>query len=193
MFCAIGRRDPKLRYAFWLTVCCLVHLSCKSDSVGTNDSQSISGRTTIDSKSQYGFSFARGTAQSFPYVPQQDSVNDFFSAIETGPSGPTPIAICFGANGTLNMFHLVRWPSTSDSARSFFQGLSEIADTSFIETTCGWGFGSTATITKANQIWSVQTRGNKFAKMLIVRDTAVSNYLQVTFDWVYQPSGNRRF
>jgi hypothetical protein len=182
-----------MRYVFWLAVCCLFLLSCKSDSVVTNDAQSISGRTTIDSRSEYGFSFARGTPQSFPYVPLQDSVDDFFSAIETDSSGPTPIGICFGANGTLHMFHLVGWPSTSDSARSFFQALSGITDTSFLETTCGYGIGGTGAITRSNQIWSVQTHQNKFAKMLIVSDTTVSNYLQVTFDWVYQPSGSRRF
>ena len=180
-----------MRYVLWLAVCSLVFLSCKSDTVGTNGLQSVSGRTTMDSRSVSGFSFARGAVQSFPFVPNEDSVNDFYSGIETDPSGPTPIGLCFSALYNSRMFHLVRWPSTSDSARSFFEALAEITDTAFIQNTCGQDFDTT--ITKTNQIWSVQTRQNRFAKMLIVSDTVVSNFLQVTFDWVYQPSGSRRF
>jgi hypothetical protein len=180
-----------MRYTLWVTVFSLVFLSCKSDTVGTNGSQSASGRTIMDSRSTYGFSFARGVVQSFPYVPNIDSVNDFYSFGETDPSGPIYIGLCFSAPYNSRMFHLVHWPSTPDSARSAFEALSEITDTAFIQNTCGESVGSTNT--KANQVWSVRTRQNKFAKMLIVSDTIVSNYLQVTFDWVYQPDGSRRF
>lgn len=173
-----------MRNILCLTICTLVFLSCKSETVGTSGSQSISGRTTIDSTSGYGFSFARGTPQQIPPFPIQDSVDDFNAGfVETG-SDPTPIGLCFEGY-TSHMFHLVRSLGTPDSARTLFQTLSEISDTMFIQGTCG--------ITKANQIWSVQTRQNKFAKMLIVTDTSMANHLQITFDWVYQPSGSRRF
>jgi hypothetical protein len=173
-----------------VTVCALVFLSCKSDTAGPIGVQSISGRTTIDSTTGYGFSFARGTPQPVPQLPTQDSVDDFDAGYNiTSSGGPTVIGVCFWGY-TENMFHLVRWFGTSDSAQTFFSALSEIADTSFIQNTCG-GFelNDTNTVMRVNQIWSVQTRHGKFAKMLILNDTAHT----VTIDWVYQPSGSRRF
>ena len=183
-----------MRYALCLIVCALVFLSCKSDTVGTNGVQSVSGRTTLNSASGYGFSFARGTSQPIPPSPVRDSVDDFDGGfVETGDD-PTPIGLCFGGY-TSHMFHLVRWFTTYDSARAFYQALSEITDTSFTHNTCGNNGlpGSTGPSMKANQIWSALTRQDKFAKMLIVSDTIISNRLQVTFDWVYQLNGSRRF
>jgi len=179
-----------MRYSILITVCALTFMACKSNTVGTNGSQSISGRTTIDSTSGYGFSFARGTPQPIPPFPIQDSVDDFNGGyIVTDETGPEAIGLCF-AGYTKNMFHLARGFSTSDSARKFFLALSEIADTDFIQTTCG-GFNVNRTdpVIKVNQIWSVQTRHNKFAKILILNDTTGT----VTFDWIYQPSGSRQF
>jgi hypothetical protein len=169
----------------------LVFPSCKSDTVEPSGPHSISGRTTITSTTGYGFSFARGTPQPTPPFPQIDSVDDFDAGhVLTTPDGPEPIGLCFSGY-TSNMFHLVGNFSTLDSARAFFLELSEITDTSFIQNTCGGiqGFGDPGPVVAARQIWSVQTRENRYAKMLILQDTVGT----VTFDWVYQPTGSRRF
>lgn len=179
-----------MRYVFCLTVCTIVFLSCKSDTAGTSGSHGVFGRTTIDSTTGYGFSFARGTPQPVPPFPTYDSVDDFNAGYIETRWDPTPIALCFRGY-TEHMFHLVRQFSTYDSARSFFQSLAEVTDTSFLGTTCQGS--DLEPMTRANQIWSVVTRQNKFAKMLIVIDTNLSNHLQVTFDWEYQPTGSRRF
>ena len=174
--------------------CVLIFLSCKTDTVGTNGSNSISRRTTIDSTSGYGFSFDRGSPQRIPAYPIPDTVDDFDAGfVITSESGPEPLGLCFSGY-TDQMFHLVHGFSTFDSARTFFVALSEITDTSFIQNTCGgFGVAHTDPVIRVNQVWSIQTRQNKFAKMLIVTDTIVANHPQVTFDWVYQPSGSRQF
>lgn len=186
-----------MQYSACLIVCALSMMSCKSDNVGPSASQSDSGTTTIDSKHRYVFSFVRGGAEILN-PPAQDSLADFDAGfVETGPNGPEPIGICF-LGYTQQMFHLVHSFGTLDSARRFFQAMSTIADTGFVPGTCGFDVQNPGQGARANQVWSIQTRQNKFAKMLILSNMGFnpntdSAYAEITIDWVYQPSGSRTF
>jgi hypothetical protein len=186
-----------MRYFVCLTLCAMSILSCKSDNVGPIGSQSVSGTTAINSKHRYVFSFVRGGAEILN-PPNLDSLADFDAGfIETGPNGPEPIGICF-VGYTQQMFHLVRSFAALDSARTFFQDMFTVADTSFVVGTCGSDVQNQGQGARANQVWSIKTRQNKFAKMLILSNMGFnpntdSAYAEITFDWVYQPSGSRTF
>ncbi len=57
-------------------------------------------------------------------------------------------------------------------------------------------YSATAPNIKANQVYILKTRGNRYAKLLI-KDyqtvTIPTEYVQATIQWVYQPNGEKTF
>jgi hypothetical protein len=104
------------------------------------------------------------------------------------------VGVFFGQpDSLLPAFRLFRQFSSIDSARSYFQSLSEIPDTSYLDL---------ASLVSVGQVWAVKTRRTTFAKILIRHTEAYADssnpgaptpYGEATFDWVYQPNGTRRF
>ena len=90
-------------------------------------------------------------------------------------------------------FRLLRQYNVLDSAVVFYQSLSQLPDTTYTDL---------AIPTRANQVWAVTTRENKFAKILIrntiaYADSSTTNaptpFGEATFDWTFQPNGTRQF
>jgi hypothetical protein len=77
---------------------------------------------------------------------------------------------------------------SAGEAESFYNGYAEVTAT---------GFQAQASDVKANQVWTVQTAGKKFAKIWIrdvqQRAGSLDNYVEITIRYHYQPDGSRTF
>lgn len=73
-------------------------------------------------------------------------------------------------------------------AEEFYNNVSEVGSPIF---------SPTADAIAANQIYIIQTRGKKYAKILIksykIVPTATSDYVEINLKWWYQPSGEKTF
>lgn len=134
-----------------------------------------------------GFSFSSGKAITLPY--NDDIIPDLFVLAHIAEDG-TVLGVFFAADSLRPAFNLRKNFSDPDSAEIFFNDLSEAPDS---------GYQSLAIPVNINQVWTVKTHDNKYAKILIIyteayQDTAAMNYhLEATFRWKYQPDGSRFF
>lgn len=134
-----------------------------------------------------GFSFSQGKAIS---LPNNDNITpDLFVLAHRAEDG-TVLGVFFAADSLRPAFNLIKNFSDPDSAEIFFDDLSEAPDS---------GYQNLALPVNINQLWTVKTHDNKYAKILIIyteayEDTAALNYhLEATFRWKYQPDGTRFF
>jgi len=172
----------------------LVWSGCKDDGMGPGPTPT-SGRATIDSRyvnnQTSGFSFDQAGIVRFPN--SQGTRPDMFLLVQSNETGRVVGVFFARADSLVPSFRLLRQFVALDSAQSYFQGLGEIPDTTYVDLALPVSVG---------QIWAVKTRRTTFAKLLIRHTLAYADssvpgvptpYGEATFDWVYQPDGTRRF
>lgn len=169
-------------------------VGCKDDGTGPGP-PSNAGRVTIDSRyvnsQASGFSFDQATAVRFPN--SQGTLPDVCVLVHiTNPGGIVGVFFT-RPDSVVPTFRLLRHFATVDSAESYFQGLAEIPDTTYL---------ALAIPASEGQVWAVKTRRATFAKILVRHTLAYADssgpgaptpYGEATFDWAYQPNGTRRF
>jgi len=171
----------------------LLAIGCDNDSVGTGNG-TRSGRSTITTKlvnnRGVGFSFEKG--DTVVISSSATIKHDIDVLVQTNDTGKV-LGVFFSGRTELPAFRLIYASTVSDSARLFFHNLKGFSDSTY---------SVFAIPVVANQVWIVKTDENTYAKLLIVSTTAYVNnsnppnatpYGEVTFDWVYQPSGERKF
>ncbi len=135
----------------------------------------------------YGYSFEKGDFLPFPsaggtlpdivVIDNTDNNNNIIGAVLSSPDNQE----AFHLNGLFN---------TAETAGSFFNSYEEVTDSVFTEL---------AENITHNQVWTVQTTANKYAKLIIkevvVRQDkpAASDYIEVRVGYHYQPDGSRSF
>lgn len=167
---------------------------CKDDGTGPAPTPT-SGRATIDSRyvnsQASGFSFDQAGIVRFPN--SQGTLPDIFVLVQMNEDGRVVGVFFARPDSLVPTFQLLRQFATLDSAQSYFQSLSEIPDTAYVDIALPVSVG---------QIWMVKTRRTTFAKILIRHTLAYADssgpgaptlYGEATFDWVYQPDGTRKF
>ncbi len=171
----------------------LLTIGCDNDSVGTVNGTKA-GRSTITTKfvnnRGVGFSFEKG--DTVIISSSSTFKHDIDVAVQQDDTGKV-LGVFISGRISQPAFKLKYSSSVSDSARLYFNNLINFSDSTY---------SLLAIPVVANQVWIVKTNENTFAKILIVSTTAyVDNstppnatpYGEVTFDWVYQPSGERKF
>ena len=137
-------------------------ISCKKNSTGISPIIT-SGRVTLNSKIEnytgHGFSFSNGTVISIPN--SEGIMVDMIVAVQITDFGVT--GVFFGSPEFRSSFQLNSCVDTEDSAKTIFNNLMEITDTTF---------QNLAIPVKKNQIWVVKTDENKYAKLLIIETDA---------------------
>ena len=134
----------------------------------------------------YGYSFEKGDFLPFPstggdqpdivVIDNTDNNNNIIGAVLISPGNQK----AFRLNGSFN---------TAETAGSFFNSYLAVTDSIFTEL---------AENVALNQVWTVQTTANKYAKLLI-KDVVVrqgypgSDYIEVRVGYHYQPDGSRSF
>jgi hypothetical protein len=176
---------------FLIVAVCII--GCNENNV---DSQSglPSGRSTISTKiinfRVIGFSFAKGDTV---VISNASSIkSDIMPLVHISSEGGI-IGVYMASNILRPTFRLMYESASPDSAKTFFHSLKEFTDSAYSDL---------AAPVKANQVWIVKTHDDKYAKMMIVNTLAYSDsssgsvptpYGEVTFEWVYQPNGERKF
>ncbi|MCB0747708.1 MAG: hypothetical protein KDC52_09300 [Ignavibacteriae bacterium] len=134
-----------------------------------------------------GFSFAHGISISIPN--SENIVPDILILAHTDEHGNV-LGVFFGADIIRPAFNLVKEFSEVDSAKTFFENLSEVPDSNYQDL---------ALPIRVNQIWAVKTIDDKYGKILILNETAyydsaANNYFtEAKFRWKYQPNGSKLF
>ena len=172
----------------------LVGGGCKDDGTAPVPTPT-SGRATIDSRyvnsQASGFSFDQAAVVRFPNP--QGTLPDVCVFVQINNPGGIVGVFFTRPDSLVPTFRLLRQFATVDSAESYFQGLAEIPDTTFLDL---------AIPTSEGQVWAVKTRQTTFAKVLVRHTLAYADssgpgaptpYGEATFDWAYQPNGTRRF
>ena len=134
----------------------------------------------------YGYSFEKGDFLPFPatggglpdivVINNTDNNNNIIGAVFSSPENKE----AFRLNGSFN---------TAESAGSFFNSYLEVTDSAFTEL---------AENVTHNQVWTVQTKANKYAKLLIKdrvvkQDPPGSDYIEIRVGYHYQPDGSKSF
>jgi hypothetical protein len=172
----------------------LVGGGCKDDGTGPVPTPT-SGRATIDSRyvnsQASGFSFDQAGVVRFP--SPQGNLPDICVSVQMNNPGEIVGVYLTRPDSLVPTFRLLRQFVTIDSAESYFQGLAEIPDTTYV---------ALAIPTSEGQVWAVKTRRTTFAKVLVRHTLAYADssgqgaptpYGEATFDWAYQPNGTRQF
>ncbi len=153
-----------------------------------------SGTVTLDSRyinnQASGFSFDQATIVKFPN--SSNTLPDLTLLVLVSSQGVSGTFFC-RPDSLVPSFQLLSRFKSLDSARSYFQSLSEIPDTSYEDL---------ALPLEVAEIWAVKTRRDTYAKILITETIAYADssnpssptpYGEATFDWAYQPNGTRVF
>jgi len=171
----------------------LSYLGLMSCGVGTDPTPS-SGETDIQfstgSDHGTGFSFSKGERIDLPNPSETKA--DFIIEFQTSEDGT--LQGLFLSTASLHpAFTLKARPETIESAQTYFDKLTQITDTSFIDL---------ALSLDENQVWGMKTLNNKYAKILIevadaTADTTDQQVVQFTghlkMKWAWQPDGSRQF
>ena len=186
------RSQMKFKQLNIVILLCII-VSCNDENIISNGGLP-SGRATLSSKiinnRIFGFSFAKGDTV---VVSNASSIkSDILTLVQMNEQGVI-LGVFMGASTTRPTFRLVYESTFTDSAKIYFQKLKEFSDSTY---------STLAIPVKSNQVWIVKTHDDKFAKMNIVNTLAYTDsstpsaptpYGEATFDWVYQPSGERKF
>lgn len=154
-----------------------------------------SGIATIDTRyvnnKVSGFSFEQAAIVKFP-----NSVGlfpDMIVSVQVNETGAILGVFFARPDSLVPAFQLLSQFTSIDSARSYFQDLVEIPDTTYLDL---------ALPVHVGQVWAVKTRRNTFAKVLVRQTVAYADssnpsaptpYGEATFDWAYQPNGTKGF
>ena len=160
-------------------------MACEKDDSGIkNSGEAIltSERILTDTYRSVGFSFKEGKNVPFPAIG--GVVPDIVVTNETDIEGNIT-----GANFTcpnnLLAFHLEGSYSSLPEALTAFNEYKEVTTEDF---------SPLAYMVVHYQVWTVQTAEQKFAKLVIKNiqiktDSPVSDYIEVTIEYQYQPDG----
>ena len=134
----------------------------------------------------YGFSFEKG--KSVPYTltggsPPDvivnnltDVLNNIIGAVLNSPDNEEAFCLSIAVENYAD-------------AKDWFDNYNEVTATDFI---------ALSDTVKLYQVWTLQTAGGKFAKILIkqidiITSGPIDDYIEITVDYAYQPDGTRIF
>ncbi len=132
----------------------------------------------------YGFTFEDGQIKLYPagssvWPDLSVTYNDF---------NPDTIVITLESSNQEDAFHKNGDFSSTAEAENFFN--------SYLEVTTN-NFKALADTVKVNQIWTVKTALDKFAKIWIkdsqIKTGTLSDYIELTIKYQYQPDGTKTF
>ena len=180
--CAICTKESVMRKMVILFVLGSLLAACKSDTSSPGSGGNDPMHTSIDTRGRKGFSFSQGVVVNIPNVA--NIWPEFEAKFGVGDLGPRDLRAYFLAteqNDSLRRaFHFVASAPTQDGARTIYQNLSGLVDTTYTSATVD-------PFLAANQVWAVRTRDNRFGKLLIVANDVSpdSTYATATFDWSF--------
>jgi len=163
-------------------------ISCETgDNTNKNYGEAVltTERILTDTYRSVGFSFREGRNVPFPVTPG-GIVPDIIVTNETDIEGNIT-----GANFTSSnnnpAFHLEGTFRTLTEALAWFDQYTEVTTEDF---------SALANLVACNQVWTIQTVNQKYAKLVIKdiqikTDSPVSDYVEVTVEYYYQPDGSR--
>ena len=157
--------------------------SCSKDEVP------VAGTFTIDNKIYgtdvyyaYGFSFRRGGKVKSLDQPEAD-----FYVLAGSVTGAVTEAF-LSANTLEPSFGLEGQYASAAEASAAFKALTEVGTPSWQEM---------AVPLRANQVWIVRTRDNRYGKIriteVVLDEGAAPPFASCTFEWAYQPDGSTTF
>ena len=168
-------------------------VGCNGDNVGPNNGVTPA-RSTLTTKSvnnhAVGFSFATG--EVVPILNSSTVQADMSTLVQLNDTGKI-MGVFLSAIPFRQAFRLMYESTNMDSSKIFFEHLKDFPDSTLSDL---------AIPVRANQVWIVKTHDDKYAKILVINtlaydDNAVPSaptlYGEVTFDWIYQPSGEHKF
>lgn len=155
------------------------------------DDQKNSGTITLTSELYDAGSYYYALGLSFDEAKEVPTLPDQYRADITVQAGPVigggPAVAYLSANTLNPPFALTGEYASESDAKNAFNGLKSPGSVNWIDL---------ATPLKANQVWVVRTRGNKYAKLRIITvtlATAPELMASCRFEWVYQPDGTATF
>jgi hypothetical protein len=154
-----------------------------------------SGEITINTKlvnqGYSGFSFSEGGIINAPNP--RNIIPDIIVLVQTNENGHVLGVFLAPPGISRPTFRLLNQFNDADSAKIFFNKLSEVPDSSYRDL---------ALPAKGKQIWAVKTGDDKYGIILILDTKAYAEnsnpgpatlYGEARFKWKYQPSGSRFF
>ena len=135
------------------------------------------------SYSYYGFTFEDGQIKVYP---PNSSVQPDLAAIHIIFN--QDISVTLQSSNQIDAFYKNGEFQSAGEAETFFNGYTEVTANNF---------QSQGDNIKINQVWTVQTASDKFAKIWIkdiqVKTGPLSDYVELTIKYQYQPDGTRTF
>ncbi|MDZ7633698.1 MAG: hypothetical protein U5L72_04335 [Bacteroidales bacterium] len=155
------------------------------------DDRQNSGTITLTSELYEAESYYYALGLSFDEGKEVPTLPDQYRADITVQAGPLvtggPEVAYLSANTLNPPFALTGEYATEGDARNAFEGLTSVGTLSWIEL---------AAPLKANQVWVVKTRDNKYAKLRTIEvtlTTVPARLATCRLEWVYQPDGSTTF
>lgn len=155
------------------------------------DDQKNSGTITLTSELYEADSYYYALGLSFDEGEEVPTLPDQYRADITVQAGPVvtggPDVVYLSANTLNPPFALTGEYSTAEDAKNAFEGLNSVGTVTWIDL---------AVPLKANQVWVVKTRDNKYAKLRIIEVTLTTIPARLgtcRFEWQYQPDGSTTF
>lgn len=133
------------------------------------------------SYNHYGFTFEDGAVKVYPpnsNIPDLEVIYNDFNQVTTLQSSSNPVDP-FYKNGDF---------ASAGEAEAFFNGYREVTATNFI---------LQADPIDVNQVWTVQTATDKYAKIWIkdiqYMTGTLGDFVELTIRYQYQPDGTKTF
>jgi len=200
-----GRTSIAFRSAILVALFTLAAISCSSKRCTCPRRETpTSGRATVrvglftDKQGRHfseGFSFSRG-ATTRVYLGADPAEIDFFAAVKINSEGKALGVVYLDQADTTGDFLSVGGGPSEEEGRAAFDSLECVPRSPFHGVVCP---------AAPYRVVLVRTKHHRFGKIFVV-DTTLSNHLetpdgascgtccgQVTFDWVFQPDGERCF
>lgn len=131
--------------------------------------------------SYYGFSFEDGSVSV--YSAGTSIVADLFAIYNDFNQ-----QVILQSSNQIDAFYLNGEFQSAGEAESYYNGYSEVTASNF---------QSQAIDVKVNQVWTVKTSGDKYAKIWIkdiqMKTGALSDFVELTIRYQYQPDGTKTF